>query len=81
MAAVQAPVIMMSQNRQAARDRLRDDEDYETNAGAEHEIAHVMGELDRMLPALRKLVEMHTGDATSAGAPEGERGVPTTDAQ
>jgi uncharacterized membrane protein len=71
---------MMSQNRQAARDRLRDDEDYETNARAEREIAHVMDELDNMLPALQKLVEIHAADQSADGAPPAERGVSTTDA-
>ena len=39
LAALQAPVIMMSQNRQAAKDRLDMRLDYETNLRSEQEIA------------------------------------------
>ncbi len=38
LAAIQAPVIMMSQNRQDARDRLRSELDFEVNRRAESEI-------------------------------------------
>ena len=38
LAALQAPVILMSQNRQAARDRLAAGHDYEVNLKAELEI-------------------------------------------
>jgi CRP/FNR family cyclic AMP-dependent transcriptional regulator len=38
LAAIQAPVIMMSQNRQDARDRLRNELDYDVNRRAELEI-------------------------------------------
>ncbi len=38
LAAIQAPVIMMSQNRQDSRDRLRGELDYEVNRRAEAEI-------------------------------------------
>ena len=38
LAAIQAPVIMMSQNRQDAKDRLRGELDYEVNSRAESEI-------------------------------------------
>ncbi len=45
LAAVQAPVIMMSQNRQDAKDRLRSELDYQVNRRAESEIR----ELNRKL--------------------------------
>jgi len=48
LAALQAPVIMMSQNRQAAKDRLRADLDYEVNLKAELEVAHLHGKVDRI---------------------------------
>nr|WP_246206502.1 DUF1003 domain-containing protein [Propylenella binzhouense] len=48
LAAVQAPVIMMSQNRQAAKDRLAAALDYEVNLKAEIEIAALHEKLDRM---------------------------------
>lgn len=38
LAAVQAPVIMMSQNRQDTKDRLRGELDYDVNRRAETEI-------------------------------------------
>ena len=38
LASLQAPVIMMSQNRQDAKDRLRGELDYEVNRRAESEI-------------------------------------------
>ena len=46
LAALQAPVIMMSQNRQAARDRLDARNDYEVNLRAEMEIVAVHTKLD-----------------------------------
>jgi len=39
LAAIQAPVIMMSQNRQEAKDRLRSQHDYQVNLKAELESA------------------------------------------
>jgi uncharacterized membrane protein len=49
MAAVQAPIIMMSQNRQEARDRLRAENDYKVNLKAELEIRHLHEKLDHLL--------------------------------
>ncbi|MBM3927405.1 MAG: DUF1003 domain-containing protein [Sphingomonadales bacterium] len=46
LAAVQAPVIMMSQNRQASKDRLAASLDYETNLRAEIEILRLHHKLD-----------------------------------
>ena len=40
-AAYAAPIIMMSQNRQAEKDRLKAEEDYQVNCKAEMEIANV----------------------------------------
>src|SRR5574341_2309885 len=48
LAALQAPVIMMSQNRQAAKDRLKADLDYQVNLKAELEIAQLHGKIDRI---------------------------------
>ena len=52
VAALQAPIIMMSQNRQAAKDRLEDRIDYETNAHAAAEIDQVQEKLDLLLEIL-----------------------------
>jgi len=49
IAAIQAPVIMMSQNRAAARDRLEADEDFRVNLKAELEIAALHEKLDHLL--------------------------------
>lgn len=49
LAAIQAPVIMMSQNRQEARDRLRGEHDYRVNLKAEIEIRHIIAKLDRLV--------------------------------
>lgn len=46
LAAIQAPVIMMSQNRQAAKDRLAAAHDYEVNLKAEIEIMALHDKLD-----------------------------------
>lgn len=48
LAAIQAPVIMMSQNRQAAKDRLAAAHDYEVNLKAELEIMRLHDKLDEM---------------------------------
>ena len=49
LAAVQAPIIMMSQNRAEARDRLRAENDYKVNLKAELEIRHLHEKIDHLL--------------------------------
>jgi uncharacterized membrane protein len=49
LAAIQAPVIMMSQNRQEAKDRLRGEQDYRVNLKAELEIRHLNEKLDHLI--------------------------------
>ena len=49
LAALQAPIIMMSQNRQAAKDRLEARLDYETNLRAEAQIASLHDKIDLLL--------------------------------
>jgi uncharacterized membrane protein len=49
LAAVQAPVIMMSQNRQEDKDRLRSQHDYQVNLKAELEIRHLHEKIDHLL--------------------------------
>lgn len=49
LAAVQAPVIMMSQNRQEARDQMRAMHDYQVNLKAELEIRHLHQKIDHLL--------------------------------
>ena len=49
LAAVQAPIIMMSQHRQEARDRLRAQNDYRVNLKAELEIRHLHEKIDHLV--------------------------------
>ena len=48
LASVQAPIILMSQNRTAVRDRLAAGHDYEVNLKAEIEIAALHEKLDQI---------------------------------
>ena len=49
LASIQAPVIMMSQNRQEAKDRVRSEHDYKVNLKAELEIRHLHEKMDHLL--------------------------------
>jgi uncharacterized membrane protein len=49
LAALQAPIIMMSQNRQEAKDRLRAEHDYQVNLKAEIEIRQLHIKLDQLM--------------------------------
>ncbi len=49
LAALQAPIIMMSQNRQEAKDRLRSQHDYQVNLKAELEIRNLQEKVDHLL--------------------------------
>jgi uncharacterized membrane protein len=49
LAALQAPIIMMSQKRQEAKDRLRSENDYRVNLKAELEIRHLHEKIDHIL--------------------------------
>jgi len=49
LAAIQAPIIMMSQNRAELRDRLRSENDYKINLKAELEIRHLHEKIDHLL--------------------------------
>jgi uncharacterized membrane protein len=64
LAAVQAPVIMMSQNRQDTRDRLRADLDFDVNRRAESEIQGVsqkMSMLDQKMDDIADLLREKVG--------------------
>lgn len=59
LAAIQAPVIMMSQNRQEYRDRARATHDYQINLKAELEIRHLHQKIDHVLShQWQRLVEI-----------------------
>ncbi len=49
LAAVQAPVILMSQNRQSARDRISSENDYQTNLKAELQTRQINAKLDLLM--------------------------------
>jgi CRP/FNR family cyclic AMP-dependent transcriptional regulator len=57
LAAIQAPVIMMSQNRQDAKDRLRGELDYRVNMKAEMEVSQVLDRLDRVEDQLDAILD------------------------
>ena len=64
LAAIQAPVIMMSQNRQDARDRLRSELDFDVNRRAEseiqslsHRLSLLMDKVEDVEDALRKVLK------------------------
>ena len=76
LAAVQAPIIMMSQNRQAAVDRLHAENDYQVNIKSELEVLQIHEKLDllrshdwaalveqqnRQIEMLQRLLERATG--------------------
>src|SRR5579864_9714171 len=70
IASIQAPVIMMSQNRQSAKDRLKSDLDYQVNFKAELEVAHLHRKLDRMyerLEAHLARIESHNHNPSLPG--------------
>lgn len=59
LAAVQAPIILMSQNRQEKRDRSRAMHDYQVNLKAELEIRHLHQKLDHIMShQWQRLVEI-----------------------
>jgi uncharacterized membrane protein len=66
LAALQAPVIMMSQNRQDTKDRVRSEADYRVNVKAMVEIAELHEKLDRMRGELNLARIVSNG---SAGRP------------
>ncbi len=53
LAALQAPVIMMSQNRQASKDRMQADLDYQINLKAELEVAQLHHKMDTIYAGMQ----------------------------
>ncbi len=54
IAAIQAPIIMMSQNRQEQKDRQRNENDYKVNLKTEIIIQDLHNKLDQILEELEK---------------------------
>ncbi len=68
VAALQAPIIMMSQNRQALKDRLQATHDYEVNLKAEIEIMALHEKLDELRNKdLKELIAQLKSSARSQG--------------
>jgi len=69
LAAIQAPVIMMSQNRQDTKDRLRSELDFDVNRRAESEIQGLARKLNALGEQIGDLEELIRGKITGgAGA-------------
>jgi len=59
LASIQAPIIMMSQNRQEAKDRLRSEHDYQINLKSELEIRQLHEKIDHLITRqMHKLFEI-----------------------
>jgi len=57
LAAIQAPIIMMSQNRQAAKDRIAARHDYEVNLRTQLEIRRLSKKLDHLMAEVNQIKE------------------------
>lgn len=57
LAALQAPIIMMSQNRQAAKDSLRNQNDYRTDLKSELILEDLHDKMDEILRNQRKIIK------------------------
>jgi CRP/FNR family cyclic AMP-dependent transcriptional regulator len=72
LAAIQAPVIMMSQNRQDTKDRLRGELDYEVNRRAEaeiHTLSRKLNTLDDKMADIDNLLREKLNGPEHQGAP------------
>lgn len=59
LAAIQAPIILMSQNRQEERDRIRAENDYQVNLKSEMEVRIISEKLDQLLhQEMRRFMEI-----------------------
>ena len=58
LAALQAPIIMMSQNRQAAKDSLRNQNDYRTDLKSELILEELHHKMDELLKNQRKILRI-----------------------
>jgi len=65
LAAIQAPVIMMSQNRQDTKDRLRGELDYEVNRRAEMEIQELSRKMNLLDDKIGDVADLVRGKLTT----------------
>jgi len=68
LAAIQAPVIMMSQNRQDTKDRLRSELDFDVNRRAESEIQALSRKLNLLTDKIGDVDDLLRGKLTPGGA-------------
>ena len=68
LAALQAPVIMMSQNRQDTKDRLRGELDYDVNRRAESEIQGLAGKLNMLADKVGDVEDLIREKLATSGA-------------
>ncbi len=61
LAALQAPVIMMSQNRQDTKDRLSGELDFEVNRRAEYEIRELAQKLNHLNDSVNDIDDLLRG--------------------
>ena len=78
LAAIQAPVIMMSQNRQDTKDRLRGELDFDVNRRAESEIQGLARKLNLLGDKLGDVEDLIRNRATQAGGPISSQSPPRT---
>ena len=77
LAAIQAPVIMMSQNRQDKKDRLRSELDYDVNRRAASEIQHLAHKLNMITDKLGDLDDLlRSGPAPSVSSARPDAALP-----
>jgi uncharacterized membrane protein len=69
LAAIQAPVIMMSQNRQDEKDRLRSELDFEVNRRAEAEIQSLSHRISLLIDTVGDVEDLIRQPATPAARP------------
>jgi uncharacterized membrane protein len=69
LAAIQAPIIMMSQNRQDTKDRLRGELDYQVNRCAESEIQGLARKVNLMTDKIDDIEDLLRRSGTRAGEP------------
>lgn len=58
VAALQAPIIMMSQNRLENRDRIRAENDYKVNLKAEKEIEELHSKFDQLMQQHKEMLDL-----------------------
>ncbi|MBU2965934.1 DUF1003 domain-containing protein [Amphritea sp. 2_MG-2023] len=62
LAAFQAPIIMMSQNRQAAKDRIKQDATFEINLKLELQVMRLHSKLDQLSETLAQSTQNRSGN-------------------